>query len=329
MFHPSAGIAITSLVAITSSLSITAQTLAPYQWERPTVANVNDIDGDTNAITSHQAWDIFSVFLGAPGNDPDVADVNRAGTANLEQTNPGAFITSSLNIYSFSSTNMFEVAIPVPELNTGTDNDVTLAVQIATLGNIPDQSTVMVTSGSTDYTPVDSALIFEFDITGNFGGIYQVWRYIFNIPDVGDGDPLTTDLVTYKFDAAGSSLSLDQLTVDTATLANGFVNEEVVLLGDMNIDGTVDSLDIPAFVQALTDEQGYANTYGFNPNEFGDFTGDGELSNLDIFGFVDLLSSIGTPDSEIEAIFTTVPEPSSLTLIGLAGFVLLSRRRWT
>ncbi|MEM6259886.1 MAG: PEP-CTERM sorting domain-containing protein [Planctomycetota bacterium] len=106
--------------------------------------------------------------------------------------------------------------------------------------------------------------------------------------------------------------------------------EAGLVLGDLNGDGTFDSSDIPAFVQALTDESGYATLYpALDPDVLGDFDSSGTLDNLDIFGFVQALSS---PSAELSSELTqqlsvlAVPEPAS-GLALLIGCALLSRRR--
>ncbi|MEM9345567.1 MAG: PEP-CTERM sorting domain-containing protein [Planctomycetota bacterium] len=152
--------------------------------------------------------------------------------------------------------------------------------------------------------------------------------------------PGLTTTFTGTFSASGLDYSFNVADSQFAILVgqvNLFMNRagtasviSDVLLGDLNGDGTFDSSDIPAFVQALTDEAGYATLYpSLDPDVLGDFDSSGTLNNLDIFGFVQALS---TPSSELspelieQLSALAVPEPGS-GLVLLIGGALLSRRR--
>ena len=95
--------------------------------------------------------------------------------------------------------------------------------------------------------------------------------------------------------------------------------------GDFNEDGHVDSRDIAAMESALTNPTAYETTYGLsaaNLATIGDFNADGNFTNGDLQGFLGyLIAGNGS--------VTTVPEPRSLLLLGLAmpGFVIVARRR--
>ncbi len=92
------------------------------------------------------------------------------------------------------------------------------------------------------------------------------------------------------------------------------------LLGDMNIDGAVDTADVAPFVQALTDPDGYMVQFGVDEATMialGDINQDGAFDTADVAPFVQLLVSGGS---------TSVPEPGSLALLGLGGLLLLRRR---
>jgi endonuclease/exonuclease/phosphatase family metal-dependent hydrolase len=59
------------------------------------------------------------------------------------------------------------------------------------------------------------------------------------------------------------------------------------VIGDMDGSGQLTNADIAAFVLALTNPAGFAQTYpDVDPNVIGDFNGDGAFTNSDIAGFV-------------------------------------------
>ncbi len=60
--------------------------------------------------------------------------------------------------------------------------------------------------------------------------------------------------------------------------------------GDVNCDGTVDFRDINPFVQALTDGNGYQNTYPACPPENADINADGSVDFGDVNPFIQLLT---------------------------------------
>ncbi len=90
------------------------------------------------------------------------------------------------------------------------------------------------------------------------------------------------------------------------------------LLGDMNLDGSLDTGDVAPFVLALTDPEAYEAQYGIDPAIPGDINGDGSFDTGDVAPFVNLLVGGGSPQS--------VPEPGSLVLLS-TGVMLLMRRR--
>ncbi len=93
------------------------------------------------------------------------------------------------------------------------------------------------------------------------------------------------------------------------------------LLGDMNLDGVVDTGDVAPFVLALTDPKAYMAQFDVDEATMtllGDINQDGAFDTGDVAPFVQLLVGGGSQN---------VPEPGTLALLGLGGLMLLWRRR--
>jgi hypothetical protein len=91
--------------------------------------------------------------------------------------------------------------------------------------------------------------------------------------------------------------------------------------GDFNLDHHVDASDIAAMMAALADPTDFESEHGLSPTDLlniGDVNDDGAMNNADLQALLDELKS-GQGNS------STVPEPSSLLLLGL-GCLFLRRR---
>ena len=111
---------------------------------------------------------------------------------------------------------------------------------------------------------------------------------------------------------------------------NTFINSSILDLGDLNGSGEVNNGDISAFLLALNNPIDYASEFpDLDPDILGDFNGDGSLNNSDISGFVDLLTGNGSIGASGSGPGAAVPEPATLTLLGLGGIMAMRRRRAT
>lgn len=63
-----------------------------------------------------------------------------------------------------------------------------------------------------------------------------------------------------------------------------------ILIGDMNGDGGINSLDITPFITALSDPEAYQTVFNLDEEVSGDANGNGIFHFLDIAGFIVLLT---------------------------------------
>jgi len=111
----------------------------------------------------------------------------------------------------------------------------------------------------------------------------------------------------------GDALDPDSMLINPAVdVTPGFV------LGDVDMNGVVDGLDIPPFIALVT-----GGGFLLEADVFPFFAPDGVVDGLDIPNFITLVSG-GTPGPPLSGI-TAVPEPTTLSLILLGGLLACGR----
>ncbi|MEM8494622.1 MAG: hypothetical protein AAF663_04455, partial [Planctomycetota bacterium] len=127
--------------------------------------------GDT--LTTFQHWDNFKEVVNVT---PGVTDANPNGTAMLIETNGTGFITSTSNVYLFSTPVAFDVTVTVADVATPEPHDLTLVMQVSTQGSPIDTTSPRVNG----IEPVDSSRISEGD--PSIGGPPDLTWFLFNLP---------------------------------------------------------------------------------------------------------------------------------------------------
>jgi hypothetical protein len=161
----------------------------------------------TDPNSMYAEWNTFTVANGAPANTPDVGSFGPT-PANLEQNGAFAIITSGGNIYSFAGATGFDMT--VPNYGYGIGYDTRVAVQLRTLGNPIDVSSLLLTfddgNGPQSLAPSSSV-----GPTPDADG--QEWLFVWDVANFNAASMLV------EFNASASSMSLDRLAVDTFTQA--------------------------------------------------------------------------------------------------------------
>lgn len=165
-----------------------------------------------NLGTESALWTVFTDAEGLPGNTPNSAAPGGVSVADavVTQDVPGiAFVTGGGNIYSFSDATKFTLSD-----TTAYATGIGLVVfQAETLGTEINYPLVNLTydlgSGPTSLTAPRTEL-FRGSL-GGFGGSDVVSRWEWDLTGLG------VDSYTIAFQAAGSSMSLDALALDTVS----------------------------------------------------------------------------------------------------------------
>lgn len=291
--------------ALAASPAAQGALISPSGWTRPTTPAQAATD-----LTTYQRYEVFTAAAGP--NTPDVANINTTGTANVYDTSGGSFITSGGNIYSFSVPTYIEAILPNYGLRTGYTTNVLL--QVRTLGQAMDASSVKLISYSgnaanpyptaTAIGPASQQLLLSAPDQSGFGGTDQEWAFSFSV---------TGNAASYKlaFNASGSSMSLDQLSMDSQVVAS-------YLKGDFNLDGHINAADVVAAMNALTNLTQYQQTNHLTDPQLmqiANINDDASINNVDLQSLLDYLKA-GHGSA------TPVPEPCStlLALLIVSGY---------
>jgi|GEM_PF-2508966 len=213
--------------------------------------------GDAN--TSFYSWDDFTTATGPNAPDAGAFPAQLPGSwvsPSVTETTGTAFVTSTGNIYSFTTQLAFEVVVPAEPIEGGTT---TVLLQTRTQGREVDHATLFCNG----QPPVEYVEHYRFTLGPKdvLGGdlVDALWR--FEVPATGTA--------TITFDGTDLSMSLDRLEVDT------FSTEGTACLADVNGDGSVTPADFSAWVAA------------FNTQSAGcDQNGDGACSPADFSAWV-------------------------------------------
>lgn len=100
--------------------------------------------------------------------------------------------------------------------------------------------------------------------------------------------------------------------------------DRLEIMADLMLDGTLDVSLIDGFALSLNQEFEILNVTGTQSGEFLGLANNALVGN---FGGTDLFISYTTGDGNDVALYTAVPEPTSLVMLGLSGVALLRRRR--
>lgn len=153
------------------------------------------------AGTETGTWEVFTTAVGAPGN---VAGAGATTDAVMTQSDPGAFLTGTGNIYNMGGTSRFE-------LTDGTAQPVgTVVLQTRTVGTEFDYASVrLVFTVGGETREVQPLFRQELKRTQGQGfNVSTLWQW--------DLTGLGVETYTIRFDASGHSLSLDSISLDVA-----------------------------------------------------------------------------------------------------------------
>ena len=254
--------ALAALLALSASCHVNAQFVTPTA----------SLDGWTRNVTpfsTYGRWDTFllpagpnlpqqSMAIGAlPLDAPDFNAFDTGAPFN------GAFITSGLNIYSFSGIIEPQTSSPGFDLGYGHRTDVWY--QVRSLGVPPDLATFRLNNLR---EPVEIVVLGTGNSGSPFGGILQDTFVRFEIA--------RSDLQhVVNFSAINTSLSYDIGIIDTFT-------QPIPCAADIDLNNTIDFLDALLFLSDANADNA-------------DWDNDDDTDGPDLAGFVAELNSGCTP----------------------------------
>ena len=252
--------------------------------------NLEDFDG--NAVTRTPFP--IGTFDGSTIVAPDVETPVR-----------GSYSFARLDLDSGSDSGRVDLTGFVPNDTVLLALDLDLAAGAPTLTELQN---LLTASGTETFDLTDSNTSIA-GITDN--ELYDDFELLASLTADGDG----TFVVSWDFSLFNQVGGFSDNPLVNA-LGVGFFELEL-LVGDVNLDGEVNALDIDPFVTLLT---------GGGFQDEADINSDGLVNALDIDPFVGILTNASVSESQIASV-QAVPEPGSLALLGLGGLALMRRRR--
>lgn len=184
--------------------------VTPADWSRPA-----DTAAAAATLTTYQEWNNFTSPAGP--NAPDAANINpntaATNLANVADSSGASFVTSGGNIYSPAVA--LNITTQVPQFDLAGDFVTHVLFQVRTLGSELNYDGVRLVynDGSADQGVAATARQELERVTlGGFGGSRVDTLFTFEVP----GAPANFRLT---FQGAQSSVSLDQIAIDTQTVA--------------------------------------------------------------------------------------------------------------
>ncbi|HZW10354.1 MAG TPA: GC-type dockerin domain-anchored protein [Phycisphaerales bacterium] len=213
-----------------------------YGWSR----------GD--ADSAYFEWDFFT---SGSGNEPDVGqfpDPLPAGwaTPDVAEITGNGFATGSGNIYSPFGPMVFEITVPNYGYGAG---ETTLLLQLRTVGTELDYGAVTLDGAAPDE-------VIELGRESTDMGFRVETLFVFGVSGNADEYVFTAPTVE-------AHLSLERVAVDTSTGSS--------CAADFNADGSVDTRDVIAFLNAWSAGESSA-----------DSNGDGVVDTRDVILFLNL-----------------------------------------
>lgn len=177
--------------------------------------------------STYSGWDNFSLGGGDPNQvpstyTPDVA--GQFGTPSLLRLNSGgSFLTSGGNLYSFAAAQDFTATVNSGTSGAGTSGGASgssftrIVAQFQTLGTELDYESILLSSDTSAAGSIAPNLLVETgrEAQGGFGGSEVKRLAVWDLDSAQE---------SYRIDfvAAGSSLSLDQFSIDTRVQSTPF-----------------------------------------------------------------------------------------------------------
>jgi hypothetical protein len=174
--------------------------------------NIFTDDADPGIVDTSPDVPASTLIGGGTTGGPAVGSIGTGPFRVTEAGTPGTFLTSGGNIYNPS----FATAFTVEVGGVAESGPVRLALQVRTQGDELDYGAVTVNG-----TAFDTRTELERAALGGFGGAMVDSLFVWTLA-------AGSNLYSFEFGAASSSLSLDALTVDVAPVP---LPAPVLLLG--------------------------------------------------------------------------------------------------